>query len=73
MKVCDSCFTAAKEESESYGISASLVARTMGSEIMDHICEARDEGRSCGCACNRNQIVETITGARPSLREVMEK
>jgi len=76
MKVCSSCFTAAREESEGFGISASIVARLHGAEIMDHVCEARDEGRSCGCACNSirgNLLFKAIHGTRPSLREVMQK
>ena len=52
-KVCESCMNMAREESEGYGISPSLVAKQYGAEISDHICDARDNGKPCGCACNR--------------------
>lgn len=30
---------------------AEIVCREYGSDIADHICEAREEGEPCGCAC----------------------
>lgn len=53
--VCDTCLDMAREESEGSGVSAVKVARMMGDEIADHICEARDNGRKCNCRCNRRQ------------------
>jgi len=51
MNVCDTCLDAAREECEDYGLSPSVVAKTLGAEISDHICENRDAGRACGCGC----------------------
>lgn len=62
-KVCESCREAAAEESEGFGLSASYVARTLGAEITDHLCEAREEGGiTCACACNpRPEMVKRVT------------
>jgi hypothetical protein len=56
MTVCDSCLDAARDESEGYDLSPSRIARTMGNEISDHLCEARDSGRKCDCLCNPKTV-----------------
>ena len=60
MKVCESCLEAAREESEGYRLSATMVAKTLGAEISDHLCVARDEGLKCGCACYSVRMIETM-------------
>ena len=64
MKVCESCLEAAREESEGFRLSATLVAKTMGAEIPDHLCDARDEGLKCGCGCRSVRLIETMRVSR---------
>ncbi len=66
MTICDSCLDAARDESEGYGLSPSQVAKTLGNEISDHLCEARDNARKCDCACNpRTGSIGTSPFGRP--------
>ena len=51
--VCDGCLTAVYDELGAIGREESeTVAMNLGSEIPDHICEAREEGNPCSCGCN---------------------
>lgn len=55
MPVCDSCLTAAYDETGTESLAEQkLVCATMGKDLADHICEARDNGRKCTCGCNQN-------------------
>jgi hypothetical protein len=52
--VCESCLAAVREEPGGHRMSArdvEIMARQLGADISDHICEAREDGEPCGCAC----------------------
>ena len=54
--VCSSCRAAAAREGREMGargMRADMIARQMGADISDHVCDARDKGKSCVCACRR--------------------
>lgn len=50
VEVCEGCIMAAEDDGAEDEI-AEIVCREYGSDIADHICEAREEGEPCGCAC----------------------
>lgn len=50
--ICESCISAIYEEGfDGNEDQATDMARWLGADIADHICEARDMGDRCGCAC----------------------
>lgn len=52
--VCDSCIEAVFDEGPVQEREDAIVlARDFGADIADHICEGREAGEPCGCACRR--------------------
>ena len=51
--VCDSCMTAAYDEGAQPEDQATI-CETLGADIPDHLCDAREEPdlAPCRCACN---------------------
>ena len=56
VKVCSSCVSAMREElrESSYPVKAAKqLAIRMGGDIPDHECTLAQNGKKCGCGCNR--------------------
>lgn len=55
-EVCESCIDAVMSDAWSDRSTAPQIARVYGSVIADHICDAREEGQPCGCACRKHDV-----------------
>ena len=54
--ICDSCRDAASEEGAETSEMQETICVTLGNEIPDHTCEAREEpGTRCDCLCNQKE------------------
>ena len=67
--LCDSCINAATDEA-GYDLDAAstqIILIEMGADIADHICDSRENGQACHCACNNPNrgLGMTLTAATP--------